>query len=136
MTGRFVVRRRVWARELRRRRRPRSEAFADGATDLVVLGPAFVAVWHGIALAFEGLVVGLATAAQLLLRVVTRQPWPVEASFRSNGAVARSWEVRGFGAAGRAAEQIQARLDAGHPLPPAGRYDPANPPSSGQASHL
>lgn len=125
MTGRYQVRRRVWARELRRRRRrSRSEATANGILDLLIFGPVFVAVWHAIVLVFEGLVVGLVTAGQVVLRVVTRRPWPVEARFRSNGAVARSWQVKGFGAAGRAAEHLQSIADAGGQLPPPGRFTP------------
>lgn len=121
---RYDVRRRVWAHELRRRRRPRSEAAADGLWDLLVLGPVLVAVWHGIASAFEAAVVGIVTAARVIVRVATRQPWPVEARFRSNGAVARRWEVRGFRDAGRVAAELQAIADRGSALPPAGRRTP------------
>lgn len=121
---RYEVRRRVLARDLRRPRRPRSEVAADGIWDLLIFGPVVVAVWHGIAFVFEAVVVGLVTAGQVVVRVATRRPWPVEARFRTNGAVARRWEVRGFRAAGLVAAQLQAAADRGDALPPAGRRTP------------
>lgn len=122
MSGRFVVRRRIWAYDLlaRRRRRTNAERFEHGVWDLLILGVVLTAIWHGLVLLVEAVTLLLLTAGQVLARLVVRQGWPVEARFRSNGALYRTWTATGFRAAQAAAADLQARADRGEPLPPPG----------------
>lgn len=120
--SRYDVRRRIWAWDPTERRR-RAESILDGGLDAVVFGPVSAAIWHGIILAVETVAMVFLTVGQALARVVARQAWPVEARFRTNGAVYRQWLVQGFRAAGRAADELQALADAGR-MPPPGRFTP------------
>ncbi len=77
-------------------------------------------------LAVELALVAVAAVLFVLLRVLLRRPWIVEA-WRGSGDVAErvgAWAVVGWRRAGRAVDEVARRLEVGEPLPPEGRWDP------------
>lgn len=71
-----------------------------------------------LVLLLEVLLVGLLAALGLVGRALLGRPWTVAAVDTETHRVVGSWQVEGFRRAGEVAAAIQARADAGQPLPP------------------
>ena len=65
-------------------------------------------------LALEWLVAGLLSLVAAGARIALRRPWRVEAVLPGATARRLTWDVAGWGAAGRRAEEVRAEIAAGH----------------------
>jgi hypothetical protein len=68
-----------------------------------------------IGVALELAFLGLLLASGLIGRVVLRRPWTVEAIDLDDGERSVAFAVKGFGAAGRAAEELAQAISASGP---------------------
>jgi hypothetical protein len=68
-----------------------------------------------IGIALELILLLLLFTSGLLGRIVLRRPWTVEAIDLDNGERSRAFAIKGFGDAGRAAEELAATISASGP---------------------
>jgi hypothetical protein len=93
-------------------------AFADGGVGLIVGGVVLVAaivLLPVLGIALELIVLAILFASGLIGRVLLGRPWTVEARNLDDGERSLAFGVKGFGAAGAAAEELASTISASGP---------------------